>query len=113
MLFDHWQVLRSCDIFLGDLNDYNGFEPCGDTAFEAGVAWKLGKECYGYMDSAPRMLDRIPNTSGYDVAGNVVENFDYPFNLMFSCSMPILSGSFESIPELIKAGGAGKPPGPL
>ncbi|MDR2403396.1 MAG: nucleoside 2-deoxyribosyltransferase [Spirochaetaceae bacterium] len=105
MLFDHWQEqLRSCDIFLGDLNDYNGLEPCGDTAFEAGVAWKLGKECYGYMDSASRMLDRIPNRGGHDVAGNVVENFEYPLNLMFSCSMPILSGSFEHIPELIKAG---------
>jgi nucleoside 2-deoxyribosyltransferase len=104
-LFDHWQEqLRSCDIFLGDLNDYNGLEPCSDTAFEAGAAWKLGKECYGYMDTAARMIDRIPNAGGFDVAGNVIENFDYPINLMFACSMPILSGSFESILQSINAG---------
>jgi nucleoside 2-deoxyribosyltransferase len=109
-LFDHWQEqLGSCDIFLGDLNDYNGFEPCCDTAFEAGAAWKLGKKCYGYMERAVRMLDRIPNTGGRDAAGNVVENFDYPVNLMFSSSMPILSGSFEAVIKSISEANGGVP----
>jgi nucleoside 2-deoxyribosyltransferase len=103
-LFDHWQEqLGRCDIFLADLNDYNGQEPCGDTAFEAGTAWRLGKKCYGYMDRLLRMCDRIPNIDGLDAAGNVVENFDYPINLMFASSMPLLSGTFE---DVIKAIGA-------
>ncbi|MDR0386599.1 MAG: nucleoside 2-deoxyribosyltransferase, partial [Treponema sp.] len=97
-LFDHWQKqLGRCDIFLADLNDYNGQEPCGDTAFEAGAAWRMGKKCYGYMDRLIRMRDRIPNINGLDVAGNVVEDFDYPINLMFSSSMPLLSGPFEDV----------------
>jgi nucleoside 2-deoxyribosyltransferase len=103
-LFDHWQEqLGCCDIFLADLNDYNGQEPCGDTAFEAGAAWRMGKECYGYMDKLVRMRDRIPNIDGLDVAGNVVENFDYPINLMFSSSMPLLSGAFEEVVKAISA----------
>ena len=98
MLFDHWQsLLRSCDIFVGDLNDYHGWEPCNDTAFEAGVAWKLDKECYAYMEDTRIMRERIPNIEGYDVAGNIVENFNYPINLMFSCSMPIIEGDFETV----------------
>jgi nucleoside 2-deoxyribosyltransferase len=101
-LLDHWQEqLARCDIFLADLGDYNGEEPCGDTAFEAGAAWRLGKECYGYMEEAARMLDRIPNAGGLDAAGNVVENFDYPINLMFSSSMPILHGPFEDAVKTI------------
>lgn len=95
-IFDHWQkVLDSCGIFLGDLSDYQGFEPCNDTAFEAGVAWKKGKKCFGYMPSNSCMRDRIPNVEGLDVAGNIVENFNYPINLMFSSSMSIIEGDFE------------------
>jgi nucleoside 2-deoxyribosyltransferase len=101
-LFDHWQgLLRRCDLFLGDINDYHGMEPCGDTAFETGVAWKLGKECYVYMDDISRMRDRLPNIDGLDAAGNVVENFNYPANLMFSSSMPVLGGPFERVVENI------------
>jgi nucleoside 2-deoxyribosyltransferase len=101
-LLDHWQEqLSRCDIFLADLNDYHGQEPCGDTAFEAGAAWRLGKKCCGYMDRPVRMLDRIPNVGGLDAAGNVVENFDYPANLMFSSSMPILAGPFEDVVKAI------------
>lgn len=95
-VFDHWQkVLDSCGIFLGDLSDYQGYEPCNDTAFEAGVAWKKGKKCFGYMPAASCMRERIPNHEGLDVAGNIVENFNYPINLMFSSSMPIIEGDFE------------------
>jgi nucleoside 2-deoxyribosyltransferase len=71
-LLDHWQEqLGRCDIFLADLNDYNGQEPCGGTAFEAGAAWRLGKQkqCRGYMDRPVRMLDRIPNFMGLGAAG--------------------------------------------
>jgi hypothetical protein len=53
------------------------------------------------MDRTPRMLDRIPNIDGFDAAGNVVENFNYSANLMFSCSMPILEGSFEAVMEKV------------
>jgi nucleoside 2-deoxyribosyltransferase len=101
-LFDHWQeALRRSDLFLGDINDYHGMEPCGDTAFESGAAWKLGKKCYAYRNIISKMRDRIPNIDGFDAAGNVVENFNYPVNLMFSSSMPVLEGPFERVIESI------------
>lgn len=104
LLFDHWQmVLASCAIFLGDLSDFQGNEPCNDTAFEAGVAWKCGKQCFGYMPSTANMRKRIPNRDGLDVAGNIVENFNYPINLMFSSSMPIIEGDFEQALQQIAA----------
>jgi nucleoside 2-deoxyribosyltransferase len=92
--FARWQEqIRNCDIFLGDLNNFQGWEPGNDVAFEAGAAWKQGKECYAFMDDTRRMRDRLPNKDGLDPAGNVVENFDYPVNLMFACSMPLLRGN--------------------
>jgi nucleoside 2-deoxyribosyltransferase len=42
-LFAIWQKdLHNCDIFIGDLNDFEGLEPNNDVAFEAGAAWKQG-----------------------------------------------------------------------
>jgi len=102
MQFNHYQsLLKTCDIFLGDLQDYHGWEPLNDTAFESGVAWRLGKRCYCSMPDARTMRARIPNRGGLDVAGNIVENFDFPINLMFSASMPILEGDFASVIEQI------------
>ena len=93
--------VQKCDILLANLNDFRGWEPGNDTSFECGMAFQLGKKLYGYMDDTTRMIDRIPNCgkeSGYkDECGNNVENFNYPINLMFSCSMKIFEGSFESI----------------
>ncbi len=34
---------------------------------------------------------------GRDWCGNVVENFNYPINLMFSCSMPVFEGNLEKV----------------
>ena len=102
LMWSHSQrLLESCDIFLGDLQDYHGWEPLNDTAFEAGVAWRLGKKCFCYMRDSRKMRVRIPNLEGFDVAGNIVENFDFPINLMFSASQPILEGDFEEVMRLV------------
>lgn len=95
------QHVRDCDIILANLNDFHGWEPDGDTAFECGMAYWLGKKSFGYMESTLRMIDRIPNfgeASGYrDACGCNAENFEYPINLMFSGSMPIFEAAdFES-----------------
>ncbi|QQO08450.1 nucleoside 2-deoxyribosyltransferase [Breznakiella homolactica] len=100
--FSLWQRhVRNCDIFLGDIGDFHGWEPCSDTAFEAGAAWMLRRECYCYMPDTSPMMERIPNIGGLDWAGNIVENFNYPVNLMFASSMPVLQGSFEDVLEQI------------
>lgn len=89
------QHVRDCDIILANLNDFHGWEPDSDTAFECGMAFWLKKKSFGFMADTTKMIDRIPNygeTSGYrDICGCNAENFDYPINLMFSGSMPILT----------------------
>jgi nucleoside 2-deoxyribosyltransferase len=100
--FSHWQrQLRGCGIYLGDLRDFQGWEPDTDVAFEAGAAWKLGKLCFCYMPDARPMKERIPHNGGFDRAGNIVENFNYPANLMFASAMPIIEGEFEAVIKYI------------
>ena len=107
--FDHWQQhVRNCDILVADLNDFHGWEPNSDVAFEAGMAWQLGKKCFGFMQSTAPMINRIPHygeAAEYrDQYGNDVENFNYPLNLMFASSMPIIEGGWEqAIAQAAKA----------
>jgi nucleoside 2-deoxyribosyltransferase len=110
--FDRCQAnICGCDILLADLNDFHGNEPNSDVAFECGLAWQLGKKCFGYMSDTRKMRQRIPNLGTekdyQDYFGFVVENFDYPINLMFASSMPILKGGFEKAAREI----AGSMPG--
>lgn len=99
--FNRYQKhVRDCDIVLANLNDFRGYEPSNDVAFECGMATQLGKKVFGYMADTTRMRERIPNygpSREYrDACGRNAENFDYPINLMYSGSMPILKGDFES-----------------
>lgn len=107
-LFDRYQQhVRDCDVVIADLNDYHGWEPNSDTSFEAGLGFQLGKRLFGYMADTRRMIDRIPNrgqAAEYaDLSGAKAENFDYPINLMFASSMPILCGSLEDVLPQIAA----------
>lgn len=107
-LFDNYQQqIRNCDLIIANLNDYRGYECCNDTGFECGMAFQLGKALYGYMDDARPMKLRVPHLGEEkefrDMSGCNVENFDYPLNLMFGCSMEILEGKFEEVVEDIAA----------
>ncbi len=104
--FQNWQqCVRDCDILLADLNDFHGWEPNSDVSFEAGMAWQLGKTCYGYMADTAIMRKRIPHygeeRENRDIYGNDVENFGYPVNLMFASSMPVFEGDFEAVLEKV------------
>lgn len=97
-IFDRQQQhVRDCDILIANLNDFHGWEPDSDTSFECGMAFQLGKKLYGYMDSTVRMIDRVPSLGPKmeyrDICGCNVENFDYPINLMFASSMPLIQGN--------------------
>ncbi len=112
-LFDNYQQhVRNCDLIIANLNDYRGYECCNDTAFECGMAFQLGKALYGYMDDARPMKERVPHLGEErefrDMSGCNVENFDYPLNLMFGCSMDIFEGAFEETIEKIAADFFGK-----
>lgn len=101
MQIDIGQNIQQCDVVLANLNDFHGWEPDSDTAFECGLGYILGKKLYGYMDNNCKMIDRVPNFGEArefrDQCGCNVENFDYPINCMFAGSMPILGGSFEQV----------------
>lgn len=101
------QHVRNCDIIVANLNDFHGWEPDSDTSFECGMGYQLGKKLFGYMDDTTRMIDRVPNLGAEkeyrDACGCNAENFDFPINLMFSGSMPILEGNFESVMERVAA----------
>ncbi|MBO0476137.1 nucleoside 2-deoxyribosyltransferase [Vagococcus sp. DIV0080] len=97
--------INQAQLVIGDLNDYRGFECSNDVAFECGYAFQSGKTLYGYMEDTTPMIDRIPNTlidgKYKDPAGRDVENFDYPINLMFACSMDIVEGQLEDIVNIL------------
>lgn len=95
--FARWDKhVRGCDAIVANLSDYHGREPNSDTAFECGIGFQLGKKLFGYMDDTRIMLERIahlgPEKEFRDQAGSVVENFNYPLNIMFASSMPIFEG---------------------
>lgn len=101
-LLDNYQRhVRRCDVIIADLNDFRGNEVCNDVGFECGMGFQLGKKLYGYLDNTDILINRIPNLGGKndfrDHTGNNVENFNYPVNLMFACSMTIFEGDFEKI----------------
>lgn len=105
-LFDNYQQhVRNCDLIIANLNDFRGYECCNDTGFECGMAFQLGKALYGYMDQAQPMKYHVPHLGEErefrDMSGCNVENFDYPLNLMFGCSVEIFEGKFEETIEKI------------
>lgn len=88
-----------CEVFVGDLNDYRGYECSNDVAFLCGYAFQTGKKLYGYMADTRPMIEKIPNIKVEDLykdlANRDVENFNYPINLMFACSMEIFEGDLK------------------
>ncbi len=105
-LFDNYQQhVRNCDVIIADLNNYRGYEVNNDVGFECGMGFWLGKKLYGYMEDTSPMIQRVPHLGEEkefrDHTGSNVENFNYPCNLMFSCSMKIFEGAFEQIIEQV------------
>ena len=101
-LFDNYQQqVRKCDVIIANLNDYRGYEVNNEVGFECGMAFKLGKKLYGYMDNAAPLIEKRPHLGEEkefrDHTGSNVENFNYPANLMFGSSMKIFEGKFEEI----------------
>ncbi|WP_072343835.1 nucleoside 2-deoxyribosyltransferase [Actinomyces urinae] len=93
------RALSEADLVILDLNDYLGLEPNPDVAFEAGYAYQSGKYVRGFMSDTRDMLDRVPHhgveLDQRDVVGRDVEFYEYPLNLMFASSMPILQGEMK------------------
>ena len=61
----------------------------------------INKKMYGYVDDIRPAKEKVPNLGPEheyrDMTGANVEDFNYPVNLMFSCSMDIREGKFEEV----------------
>lgn len=112
LLDNYQQHIRNCDLIVADLNNYRGSECSNDVGFECGMGFQLGKRLYGYMDDTRPVIYRLPHLGEEhefrDMSGCNVENFNYPLNLMFGCSMNIFEGKFEEIMERVAADYFGK-----
>lgn len=101
LFYNYQKHVRDADVIIANLNDYRGYEVNNDVGFECGMGFQLGKKLYGYMDDTKPMIDKIPHLGEEreyrDQNGSNVENFDYPANLMFACSMKIIQGDFDTI----------------
>ncbi len=102
------ELIKQADIVVANLNPFRGKEADSGTIWECGYAYGLGKEVVGYMDSTlaypEQFVEEEKTLSGdfyVDKDGRMIEDFDYPINLMIACSVTkILKGSFE---DAIKA----------
>lgn len=97
------KLIQECDIVVANLNPFRGKEADSGTVWECGYAFGLGKKVYGYMQNSISYLEQFSQTQKREVdgmyvdnEGKMIEDFDYPINLMIACSVvEIIEGSFE------------------
>ncbi|WP_035054777.1 nucleoside 2-deoxyribosyltransferase [Andreprevotia chitinilytica] len=78
------KLIRQADAVLADLRAFRSqSEPDSGTAFEVGYAQALGKPVWLCLPTELQGQDLIARVgSGQDIAGNAVEDFAAPLNLM-------------------------------
>lgn len=99
------ELIESCDIVIANLNSFRGKESDSGTVWECGYATAIGKKVYGYLYRDSTYLgqfshdEKLLNKDGsLDLNGRFIEDFDYPLNLMISCSVEeIVIGGFEDV----------------
>lgn len=96
------QQIAAADAVLANLNPFRGAEPDSGTCVEIGYALALGKPVFGYADDLRPLRERLrasgPGADGRwrDAAGDVVENFGLPFNLMLAVPLQLEQGGLEA-----------------
>lgn len=96
-------LINQCDIVIANINSFRGKEADSGTIWECGFATALGKKVYGYMKNELNYIDtfskdeiKIIDNTKVDLDNRVIEDFDYPINLMIACSVEnIIFGDFE------------------
>ncbi len=101
-------MIESCDIVVANLNPFRGKESDSGTVWECGYAYGLGKRVYGYLDTTREYLENFSNDEKsfqngiwVDSEGMVIEDFNYPLNLMLACSIEIIEGGFEDVLKVL------------
>jgi len=104
IFFANKKMIEEDDIVIANLNAFRGKEPDSGTVWECGFAYGLGKKVYGYMQNRVSYIERFSEREKkfdgndfIDNEGKIIEDFDYPLNLMLACSMQIFEGDFESV----------------
>ena len=124
--FHSWmETVRRCDILVGDMNNFRGWEPDSGACFVLGAGYVWGKKIYLYLDdlrscaenfteekyqdepgeqidiTAPENQNKGTVSKGWrDKEGIVLENG--PLNLMMSAHAPMVEGGFEEALERIQ-----------
>lgn len=102
-------LIKQADIVIANLSAFRGKESDSGTVWECGFASALGKEVYGYLDTDKNYIDtfednekKVLNDVIVDMDNKTIEDFDYPLNLMISCSVEkLVTGSFEDVLKYI------------
>lgn len=93
--------IGGCDVIFANTMDFRDTtEPYGETSFELGYAWRLGKKLYCYMPDARGCDQRYPgekhqNESGRWVDENGIGFEPGPLNLMLHSPSVIVEGTLE------------------
>jgi len=104
-------LINQADIVVANINSFRGKEADSGTIWECGYATALGKKVYAYMKKEQNYIDsfandeiKIINDIKVDLENRVIEDFDYPINLMIACSVEnIIFGDFEDcLKEIVK-----------
>lgn len=102
-------MIQKADIVIANLNPFRGKEPDSGTVFECGYAYGLKKQVYSYLSDTSSYIDRFKENEkfakdGYfcDDNDRLIEDFDYPLNLMLSCSTKIIEGNFETVLKFLQ-----------
>lgn len=96
------QQIAAADAVLANLNPFRGAEPDSGTCVEIGYALALGKPVIGYADDLRPLRERLrasgPGADGCwrDAAGDVVEDFGLPFNLMLAVPLSLVPGGIAA-----------------
>ncbi|RLA72302.1 MAG: nucleoside 2-deoxyribosyltransferase [Epsilonproteobacteria bacterium] len=104
------EFINQADIVIANLNAFRGKEADSGTVWECGYAFALNKKVYGYMDDTSSYLNQfkedeksLNNDTFIDNNNKIIEDFDYPINLMIACSaIEIIQGNFEDVLKVIK-----------
>lgn len=99
------KLIEQCDIVIANLNQFRGKESDSGTVWECGYAFGLNKEVYGYISYEGSYLEqfsenekKLSNNIYHDLQNRAIEDFDYPLNLMISCSAKrIFVGKLEDV----------------
>ncbi|MBU0720661.1 nucleoside 2-deoxyribosyltransferase [bacterium] len=99
------ELIKKADIVIANINAFRGKEADSGTVWECGYAYGLGKKVYGYMNKKLSYIEhfsdkekRLKGAVTVDTDGKMIEDFDYPVNLMIACSViEIVEGGFEDV----------------